>query len=90
MAAVGKPVKIMSDRKVHLKKRCVNEFHHAENDVTHWHFLSIYGDQTVNERTVRWWVVCFSSFNSDSGSPLLLQIFTCGACRFLFITCENA
>ena len=45
---------------------------------THWHSLTlvnIYGDQTVDVCTVRWWVVCFRCGNSDSGSPSLVQIF---------------
>jgi len=36
--------------------------------------------------TVRQWVVFFSSDNSNSGSPLLLQIFTSAAHFLLFIT----
>ena len=32
----------------------------------------------------------FSSGDSDSGSPLLVQIFSSAACRLLFITGENA
>ena len=35
------------------------------------------------------WVVHFSSGDSGSGSPLLVQTFTSAACRFLFITEEN-
>ena len=40
--------------------------------------------------TVRWWVVHFSSDDSDSGSPPQMQIFTNVSCRLLFITGENA
>ena len=36
--------------------------------------------------TVRHWVVYFSSDNSNSGSPLLVQIFTSAAHFLLFIT----
>ena len=35
--------------------------------------------------TVRQWVVHFSSGDSDSGSPPLVQIFMSVACRLLFI-----
>jgi len=60
-----------------------------------WHSLTfintcsnVYGDQTVDVSTVRWWVVCFSS--GDSGSPALVQVFTNRACRFLFVAGESA
>ena len=42
----------------------------------HQLILNIYGDQTVDVSTVRWWVMCFSSDDTDSGSLLLVQIFT--------------
>lgn len=32
----------------------------------------------------------FNSGNSDSGSPLLVQMFTSAACKLLFIAGENA
>ena len=54
----------------------------------HWHVLNVYENQTVS--TVRQWVVCFFSGNSDSGSPPLVQIFMGTACRLLFIIGENA
>ena len=45
-----------SDMEVHLKQRCVTEFFHVEKmssiDID-WHLLNIYGDQTVNVKTVR-------------------------------------
>jgi len=41
-------------------------------------------------RAVRQWVVSFSSSNSDSVSPLLLQIFMRIACKLLYIAGENA
>jgi len=44
----------------------------------------------VTVSTVRWWVVHFSSDDSDSGSPPQMQIFTNVSCRLLFITGENA
>ena len=41
-------------------------------------------------RAVRQWVVSFSSSNSDSVSPLLVQIFMSTACRLLFTAAKNA
>ena len=40
--------------------------------------------------TMRQWVVCLGSGDSNSGSPLLVQIFTSGARRLLFMAGENA
>lgn len=42
----------------------------------HQSLLNIYGDQTVDVGTVRWWVVCFSCGNSNKGSPFPMQVFT--------------
>jgi len=42
----------------------------------HQHLLNLSEDQTVGVSTVRQWAVNFSSGNSDSGSPLLVQIVT--------------
>ena len=39
----------------------------------HYGLLNIYGDQTVDVSTTRWWVVRFSSGDSNSGSPPLAQ-----------------
>jgi len=39
----------------------------------------------MNVSTVRWWVVRFSSGDSNSGSLLLVQIFMSTVCRLLFI-----
>ena len=36
----------------------------APTDI-HWLMLNIYGDQTVDVSTMRWWVVHFSNGNSD-------------------------
>ena len=60
----------------------------APSDIPH-HLLSINGDQTMDVSTVRWWVVCFSSGNSDS-APSLVQIFLSMVCRLLFISGESA
>ena len=69
MAAEGQSDKMASDMEVCMKQRCVIEFLHAEKNGTHWHslisLLSIYRDQTVGVSTVRWWVACFCSGNSD-------------------------
>ena len=76
MVAEGKSDKMASNLEVRMKQKCAIEFLHAEKmaptDI-HWHFLNIYGDQTVDVSTVKWWVVCFSK--GDSGSPLLVEIF---------------
>lgn len=42
------------------------------------YLLNIYGEQTLNESTVKLCVVCFSS-----GSPVLVQIFTSTACALV-------
>jgi len=78
MTAEGQSDKMASDMEVRVKQRCVTEFLHAEkmapNDI-HQCLLNVYGDQTVDVSTVRWWVVCFSSSGSDlkdkphSGQP---------------------
>jgi len=53
---------------------------------TYWYLMNISGDWTVDVSTVRWWVVCSSKGNSDSGSAPLVHIFTSVSCRLLFIT----
>ena len=50
--------------------------------------LSVSEDQTVGVNTMRQWVVHFSS--SNSGLPLLVQIFMSKACWLLFIAGKNA
>jgi len=62
------------------------EFLHTEEVVPigiHQCLVNIYGDQTVDVSTVRWWVACFSS--SKSRSPPLVQISVSAAYRLLFI-----
>jgi len=54
----------------------------------HWCWVNICGDQPVDVSTVQQWVVHFSS--GDSGSLLLMQMFTSAACRLLFTAGENA
>ena len=50
------------------------EFLHTEKvapiDI-HRHLLNVYGDETADVSTVRWWVVHLSSGDSGSGSPVL-------------------
>jgi len=78
MTAEGQSDKMASDMEVRMKQRYVTEFLHAEkiapNDI-HRRLLNIYRDQTVDVSTVRQWVACFSSGDSDmkdkprSGQP---------------------
>ena len=68
LSAEGPSVKMVSDMEVCMKRRRVTEFFHLEKmaptDI-HWCFLNIFGDQRVDVNTVRWWVVHFSSGDSD-------------------------
>jgi len=47
--------------------------------------LNTSGDQRVDVSTVRWWMVDFSSGNSDCGSSLLVQMsmYNEGSCSQL-------
>ena len=69
MAAEEQSDKMASDMEAHMKERCIIKFLHAEQiapvDI-HQCLLNIYGDQTVYFNTVKWWVLCLSSGNSDS------------------------
>ena len=84
---------MVSAVEVHIIQRCVTEFFHetkiAPTDI-HQHLLNFYGDQTVDVSIMRWWVVHFSSGNSNSGAPQLVQMFTSTAYRPLFIAGKNA
>ena len=68
MAAEEQSDKMSSDMEVHMKQTFVTEFLHtdkmAPTDI-HRHLLNSYRDQTVDVSTVRWWVVHFSSGDSD-------------------------
>ncbi|PNF39140.1 hypothetical protein B7P43_G01322 [Cryptotermes secundus] len=59
---------MVSDTEVRTKQRCVTEFLTAKqispNDI-HRCFLKVYGDDTVDVSTVRQWVVCFNSGESE-------------------------
>jgi len=68
MTAEGRSDKMASNMEVRMKQRCVIEFLHAEKTAPsdiHRGLLNVYGDQTVDVSTVRWWVARFSS--GDSG-----------------------
>ena len=54
--------------------------------------LNAYGDQTVDFSTVRWWVVWFSSGDSNMKASHVpaVQIFSSVAHRILFVPGENA
>ena len=69
MAAEEQSDKKVSDVEMLMKQRCVNEFLHAEKmtltDINQC-LLNAYGDQTVNANTLRWWVVHFSSGDSNT------------------------
>ena len=68
MTAEGQSEKMASGMEVRMKQRCVIEFLHVEkiapSDI-HRRLLNVYGDQTVDVSTVRQWVACFSSGDSD-------------------------
>jgi len=70
-AAEGQTDRTMSDLEVRMRQRCITEFLQAEvmapTDI-HWCVLNIYGEQTVS--IVRWWVVRFSSGDSNSKDKL--------------------
>ena len=59
----------------------------APTDI-HWRLLNVYEDQVI-VRAEREWMVRFSSGNSSSGSPLLVQIAMCMTCRLLFMAHGN-
>ena len=98
MAAAGQSDRIVSNMEGCVKERYVIELLHAKQQKQkqkpaptdiHWHLLNIYEDQSMDVSTLRWWVVCFSSGSSYSRSPLLVQIFTSAACKFLFTADKN-
>ena len=78
MAAEGLSDKMASDMEVHMKKKCGTEFLHAEKISpidTHWYLLNVYREQTVDRSTVRRWMMHSNIDDSNSESPLLVQIF---------------
>jgi len=75
ITAEGQSDKITSNMELHMKQRCGVESMQIQK-YTRWHSfaLNVYGDQTGPVSTVRWWVVHFSTDNSDvkekpSGCP---------------------
>jgi len=94
MAAEGQSDKMVSHMKVHMKQSGQIEFFQEEKKMVpidiHWHLLNVYGDQTVHMSTVRRWVVYFSSVDSDSVVPLLVQIFMSMARRVLLTAGNSA
>ena len=60
---------MVSDVEVCMKQRCVLEFLHmgkmAPSGINR-HLLNVFGGRTVDVRTVRQWVVRFSSGDSNS------------------------
>jgi len=70
MAAEGQSDRMMSDIEVHRKQRCVTEFLHVGEKMAPT-------DEPVGISTVSWWVVHFSSGDSDvkdklcSGQPCI-------------------
>ena len=64
----GQSDKSVPYTEVSIKERCVTEFLHAETiaptDICQC-LLYVYGDTTMEVSTVRWWVVHFSSENSE-------------------------
>ena len=85
MAAEGQSDTMVCDMEVHMKKRCITEFLHAEKmapiDIPQC-LLKSGCDHSE--------VVHFSRDNSSIGSPLLVHIFTSAACMLLYIAGENA
>lgn len=80
----------VSDMQVHMRQRCVTEFLHAEKvapiDI-HQPLLNVDGDQARGCEYSEAVVVHFNS--SNSGSPLVVHIFTSIAYRLSFTAGEN-
>ena len=75
-----------------MKQRWVIKFLRAEKiapiDI-HQHTLNVYGDQTVDVNTARWWMESFSDGDNNNGSPQLVQTFTGTVCSLFFINNKN-
>ena len=93
MAAEGQSGKIACGMETQMKQRCGMEFLHLKKNCTRWHSLVLAecfwrpNSGCEHSRAV---VVRFSSGDSDSRSPLLVQIVLNVVCRLLFIPRENA
>jgi len=71
MAAEGQPDTMTSNMEVYVKQMCITELLHMEKKAptdTYQHLLNTYGDQTVDVRMVKQWVVHFSSVAVTTGS----------------------
>ena len=79
------------DMEMCTKQMCGTEFllveKMASTDI-HQHLLNVYGDQTVDISTVWWWVVHFSSGDSDYVTSAGAD-FMSTACQLLFISAKN-
>ena len=92
MAAEGQSDTTASDMEVWVKQSC-HWIPPCRKNGTHWLINTCWTfvkDQGVNVSTVRVWIVCFSSDDSNSGPPLLVQIIMNTACKLLFIAGEKA
>ena len=96
MVVEGRSDEVVSYTEICRKQGLVIEFLHEEEmgstDI-HRHLLRVGGDQTVDVSTVRWWVVCFSSGNSnmkDKPCSRWSCRFLSVACGLLFIIDQNA
>jgi len=86
MTAEGQSDRVVSVMEVHMEQRGVTEFLHAEKTAPtdiHWWLLNVDGDQTVDVSTVRWWVVLFSSGDSDTKDK------PCWGWPFTSVTLQN-
>ena len=92
MAAEGQSDTMVCDMEVHMKKRCITEFLHAEKmaptDI-HQCLLNVYRDQIVDVSTVRQWMVHFRSDGGDKKYKTAVQILTKTEYRLLFTTGKN-
>lgn len=99
LAAEGQSETMASDMEVQLKQRCVMEFLHVEKDAAIHKcqcLLNIYGDQTVyKEKGSGWYtstimlvIAAVKQRVTSAGADFFF--FMSMACRFLFITGNNA
>ena len=92
MAAEGNADRRVSDLEMQTNQRHVTEPLHVEKmapTVSLTLAECLWRPPISGCELMRWWVVHFSSGDSDSRSPPLVQIFMSIACRLLFIAGEN-
>jgi len=68
MAAEGQSDRLVSDVEAHMEQRRVPQFLHVEKMAPigiHCCLLNVCGEQTANVLTLRQWVMCFSSGDSN-------------------------